>query len=151
MPVTLLPRITVDFERLMKSLLTYPGLAVAPAVDVDSLEDVPLLTFVGGNGRMISNGHPGAGWEWTLFLTLFADGIADGAGLADTIYQVVHGWDPGSYSDDFADFNAGVVPGVGSVSSVEDLSMFDRVGGGTLPDKQIVQFNASFLVRVRPS
>lgn len=145
MPVTLRTRITVDFERLMKTLLTYDGLTVSPAIDVSSFEDIPLLTFVGGNGHMVTNGYPAAGQEWTLFLTLFADGMSDGSGLADTIYQNVHDW------DDIAVPEAGIVPGVGEVSSVEDVSMFDRVGGGTLPDKQIVQYNATFLVRVRPS
>lgn len=139
MPVTLLPRITVNFERLMRSLLAYPGLRVVPTVDVDSLDVMPLLAYVGGNGHMIRNGFPAAGWEWTLFLTLFTDGLADGAGLADTVYQNVHGME------------GQTVAGVGSVSSVEDVAMFDRIGSGSLPDKQIVQFNASFLVRVRPS
>lgn len=134
--VDLLPRITVDFERLMKALLTHPGLTVHPRVDVSSLDKIPLLTYVGGNGHMISNGHPAAGWEWTLFLSLFADSIGGGTGLADTVYQLVHGLEDRT------------VPGVGSVSSVEDVSMFDRVGGASFADKQIIQFNATFTVRV---
>lgn len=138
MTVTLLPRITVDFERLMKALLAYPGLAVVPAVDVDSLDTLPLLTYMGGNGHLITNGYPASGWEWSLFLTLFTDSLADGAGLADTIYQNVHGME------------GQVVAGVGSVSTVEDEAMFDRVGTTALPDKSIVQHNASFTVRVRP-
>lgn len=142
--IVLRDRITVDFEQLMYALLSYPGLTVSPAVDVDSLDQLPLLTYVGGNGHMIRNGYAAAGWEWTLFLSLFAD--FDQAGdIADTIYQNVHDWD-----DDNAP-GAGSVPGVGEVSSVEDVSMFDRVGGGTLPDKRIAQFNATFLVRVRPN
>lgn len=139
MAISLLPRITVDFEKLMFSLLAYPGITVVPRVDVESFDTLPLLSFIGGNGHMIRNGYPGAGWEWNLFLSLFSEGIGDGTGIADTVYQNVHGMEGRS------------VAGVGSVSTVEDVSMFDRVGGATLPDKQIVQFNATFLVRVRPS
>jgi hypothetical protein len=136
--ITLLPRVTVDFELLMKHLLAYPGLSVVPAIDVDSLTELPILAFSGGNGHMISNGFPEAGWEWTLFLTLFTADLEAGGHTADTIYQTVHGMEGQSVVD------------VGSVSSVEDESMFDRIGTTPLPDKQIVQYNASFLVRVRP-
>ncbi len=138
MTVELLPRITVDFEKLMSELLAYPGLEVVPRIDVDSLDSLPLLAFLGLNGHMIRNGYPGAGWEWTLALTLFTDDLSSGGGLADTIYQNVHGMETRSTP-------------TGSVSSVEDVSMFDRVGGATLPDKRVVQYNAAFTVRVRPN
>lgn len=139
MPITFLPRVTVDFERLMAQLLVRDGLTVLPAVDVDSLGTLPLLTFAGGNGHQIRNGY--AGWEWTLFLTLYANGRNQGGDLADTIYQTVHGWDNDQTG----------VPGIGSVTSVEDGSMFDRIGGARLDDKNVVQYAASFLVRVVPN
>lgn len=140
-PPTIRPRITVDFDKLMRRLLDYdPGLTVKPRVDVDSLGHLPLLAFVGANGRMIANGHHELGWEWTLFLTLWTEDLEQGGDLTDTVYQVVHGLE-----------DNGHVAGVGQVVSVEDVGMFDRIGSARLPDKQIVMYSAAFTVRVCPA
>lgn len=134
-------RLTVRFDKLMYELLQMDGLLTLPAVDVDSLDSLPLLTVAGGNGHMIRNGFPGAGWEWTLFLTLYAPNRNDGDDMADTIYQIVHGWE-----DDQT-----LIAGLGYVNGVEDVSMFDRIGGAKFANKQIVQYAAAFTVRVRPA
>jgi hypothetical protein len=139
--LVLKPRVTIDFLYLMIELLDYPGLTVAPDVDVDSMDTLPLLTVSGFNGHAISNGgYQVRGFEWTLSLSLYTDGgLEQAVDLADTVYQIVHGME-----------GAGIV-GVGAVNSVEDGSMFDRVGAASLPDKTIVQQSASFTVRVSPA
>jgi len=136
--LVLRPRITVDVERLMNSALAYPGLRTLPRVDVDSFDHLPLLEFTCGNGHMIRNGYPGAGWEWTLFLTLWAEDLGQGGDLADTVYQNVHRME-----------NV-VVADVGCVTSVEDVAMFDRIGGATVADRNVVQYNATFNLVVVP-
>ena len=139
MSVVLRPRATVDVDNLMAVQLAYPGLLVQPRVEADSLAALPLLTWQCFNGRMIRNAFPAAGSQWTLALTLFVAGMADGNGLADTVYQNVHEMP-----------DADPVPGLGYVDSVEDVSMFDRVGSANLPDKQVVQYSATFTVVVLP-
>lgn len=139
--LVLKPRLTVDFLYLMTALLDYPGLTVAPDVDVDSMDHLPLLTISGFNGHAIGNGgYQARGFEWTLSLSLFTDGgLEQAVDLADTVYQLVHGMEGYGIAD------------VGAVNSVEDSSMFDRIGAASLPDKTIVQQSASFTVRVSPA
>lgn len=138
--LVLKPRLTVDFLYLMTRLLDYPGLTVAPDVDVDSMDALPLLTISGYNGHAISNaGYLGRGFEWTLSLSLFTDGgLEQAVDLADTVYQLVQ------------EMAGKGVENVGAVNSVDDVSMFDRIGAASLPDKTIVQQSASFTVRVTP-
>lgn len=138
MAVTYRPRATVDFELLMSKMLTYEGLTVLPYIDVSGYDSLPLLAFRGLNGRAIDNARAAAGLgsEWDLILTLWTAGM-DG-NLCDTIYQNIH------------DMEGHYIPNVGAVVAVEDIAMFDRVAGVVLPDKRVVQYDASFTVTVEP-
>lgn len=139
MTITLLPRMTVDFELLMANLLAYPGLFVLPRVDADSLDNLPLLTFAGADGVSVGNGPPGSGWRWSLYLSLYVESMEQGGSVADTVYQIVHGMEETGIAD------------VGSVVSVEDVAMFDRIGGADIDDRRVVQYNATFEVIVIPA
>ncbi len=138
MAVAYRPRATVDFELLMSQMLAYDGLTVLPYIDVVGYDQIPLLAFRGLNGRAVGNAKPasGLGSEWDLILTLWTSGM-DGD-LCDTVYQNVH------------DMEGHYIPNVGAVISVEDNAMFDRVAGVVLPDKRVVQYDASFTVLVEP-
>jgi len=133
-----LPRKTVDFELLMSSLLAYDGLTVKPYIDVTGYDALPLLAFRGLNGVGVGNvaAAAGLGSSWDLVLTLWTKGM-DGR-LCDTVYQHVHGL------EGFG------IESVGVVVSVEDVAMFDRVAGVVLPDKQVIQYDATFSVTVEP-
>jgi hypothetical protein len=139
MVFVLRPRVTVDMDALLTAGLAYPGLIVVPRVEMDSLDTTPLLTYQLFNGHQIRNGPIRGGSEWTLALTLFTDNIVDGSRQADTVYQNLH---------DLEDADG--VPGVGYVHSVDDVSMFDRVGSASLPDKRVVQYSATFTLIVHP-
>jgi hypothetical protein len=138
MPLVYRDRVTVDFELLMSKMLAYDGLTVVPYIDVTGYDTLPLLAFRGLNGRGVGNVQParGLGSEWDLILTLWTSGM-NGA-LCDTVYQNVH---------DMAEHG---FAGIGAVVSVEDNAMFDRVAGVVLPDKRVVQYDASFAVTVEP-
>ncbi len=139
MAVIYRPRATVDFELLMSNLLDYDGLTVVPYIDVTGYDSLPLLAFRGLNGHAVGGAKAAAGLasEWDLILTLWTSGM-DGH-LCDTIYQNVH------------DLEGFGVQGNGVVVSVEDNAMFDRVAGVVLPDKRVVQYDASFTVLVEPA
>lgn len=138
MALTLLPRITVDFEALVAALLTYPGLTVIPRLDADSLayNSLPLVTFAGANGAAIS--YIGGATRWDLFLSLYVEGLEQGGDVADTVYQLTHGMSEQG------------IEGLGAVISVDDVAMFDRFQSAEFADKLIVQYNAQFSVTVEP-
>jgi hypothetical protein len=137
--ITLLPRVTVDFEALMAALLTYPGLTVIPRLDADSLayNSLPLITFAGANGAAVS--YVGGATRWDLFLSLYVEGLEQGGDVADTVYQITH---------NMAEHG---IAGVGEVVDVDDVAMFDRFQTAEFADKLIVQYNAQFSVLVQPT
>jgi hypothetical protein len=139
MPLVYRDRVTVDFELLMSKMLAYEGLTVKPYIDVNGYDTLPLLAFRGLNGRGVGNVQQSAGLgsEWDLILTLWTSGM-DGR-LCDTVYQNVH------------DMAEHYIAGVGAVVSVEDNGMFDRVAGVVLPDKNVIQYEASFTLIVEPA
>ncbi|GAB2698371.1 hypothetical protein GCM10027194_35260 [Thalassiella azotivora] len=113
---------------------------MAAAVDVDAVDHLPLILLTPINGAMVSNGNPALGWEWTVAFTVLGSGRADTSDLADELYQAVHG-----LHDDGA-----AVPGVGEVSSVEDVAMPTRTATSTVNAQDLTQFDGTFLIRVRP-
>ena len=139
-----MPRLTVDVEQLLVVMVgeAIDPVPVLPAIDVDfdgpGGPQLPVVLLSPLNGRMVSNGHPALGWEWTVAFTILADGYDAASQLADTLYQSVHMLEGKSW------------PGVGSVATVEDESMPSRTASVVLETQNLTQFDGTFVVRVRP-
>lgn len=132
----------IDAERLVYELLDAgkpEGSTVQPERDLESIENLPLVMFnVYGNGQT-SNG-PGI-WFVTLDLTVVGESIDQAKAVASAIYDLVWSWlsDP---------LNA-VVPDVGWVASVSDISYFSRAAGSAVNVRGASQYDGSFDLELR--
>lgn len=139
-----MPRLTVDVEHLLVALVgeALETVAVLPAIDVDfggpGGPQLPVVLLAPINGRMISNGHPHLGWEWTVAFTVLANGYNAASLLADDLYRAVHMLEGTSLA------------GVGEVATVEDEAMPARTSSVLLDAQNLTQFDGTFVVRVRP-
>lgn len=74
-------------------------------------------------------------WTGTLSVNIFAD-TAIAFSVAQRFYAGIHAWnEPG----------AGVLPGVGGINEIRDLSAFSRIGDAVLMEtKAVVQYTGTF-------
>lgn len=150
-----MPRVTVDVEALLVELLqalfvdevtvrsevdnTYDP--AEPLTDAVLGEDgVPLILVRGITGRMVQNGDYRLGWEWTVGFSIIGAGRDLTADIADALYQAVHGFHE----------HGAAVEGVGWVSSVDDVAMPARTFTQAVHGQDLVAYDATFAVRVRP-
>lgn len=140
-------RMTVDVEQLFTIILrnalgdfasTYgtAEMEVMGQQDVDAFEHVPFVVVDAQNGHMLNG--PGA-WEWQVFISVVAWTRDDAADIADMVYRAMH------ESHD----NSIRIPDVGSVSSVDDVSMPSRTSTTLLPAGDLTQYDGQFMVIVR--
>jgi hypothetical protein len=132
----------IDAELLLRTLLEAgkpEGVTIRPETDLGSIDELPLVLFRWRGDGQISNG-PGL-WAGTLDLTVLATGIDGGFTTARAIYDLVWSWD--------ADPAAAIVTDVGWVSSVQDVSMFDRADGSVVDARGVEQFDGSFALELR--
>lgn len=135
-------RMTVDAEELFTLILRDrlnemhdEEVTVVGQQDVDAAFNLPLVTVRALNGRMLG---PNA-WEWDIFIThidLTRDGAAD---LADMVWRAMH------ESHD----NNTRIPGVGAVTSVEDVNMPSRTSTSITPAGDLTQYDGQFTTIVR--
>lgn len=129
----------IDDERLVFQLLRRdlpPGVMVAAELDVEAWDELPFVTFITA-GDSSGNG-PGL-WECSLTLNIFGEGEAAFA-LAQEVYQAVHSWDmPG----------VAVLPGIGSVEAVADVSKPSRTASVSIGGKNTTQYSAIFRLALR--
>lgn len=129
----------LDTDLVFQTLLTaaLPMVTVLADLDAESYGDIPLVTHTSfasqdANGKSL--------WDVQLTVSLSAD-AADAFTHAKTLYEAVWAWD---------DPTKGIIPGVGGVESVEDISAPSRVGGPVqLNAKTIVQYTGSWRLAVR--
>ena len=140
-------RVTVDPEHLFTLVLrdhlqpyawVFSGqeVQVMSQQDVDAIEHVPFVVVTALNGRML--GGPNA-WEWDVFTSIVGMGRDATADLADMVYVGMH---------QSHDLNARY-PGVGAVTSVEDVSMPSKTSTSLLPAGDLTQYDGQFHVIVR--
>jgi hypothetical protein len=140
-------RMTVDVEELFTKILrdsledvaTVFGVSqieVMGQQGVDSVDHVPFVVVNALNGRML--GGPNA-WEWDVFVSILGPTRDYAADLADMVYVAMH------RSHD----NNTRVPGVGAVTSVDDVNMPSRTSTSLTPAGDLTQYDGSFHVIVR--
>jgi hypothetical protein len=140
----------IDAEKLIYDLLTRDlddGVTVMPAIDVDVMDTLPLVTFHVTVGQAIDNSSPPQGWVVTLNLDVFDDDLDDAKNLSFALYDVVWAWGNG-----FANPPA-LIEDVGGVAhdSVDDNSIFTRVLTVEVESKRVTQYAGSFELTLRPS
>lgn len=142
-------RMTVDVEQLFTLVLraaleetaTTFGTAdmeVMSQQDVDAIQHVPFVVVNAQNGRML--GGPNA-WEWDVFVSILGSSRDEAADIADMAYRAMH------ESHD----NNTRIPGVGAVTSVDDVSMPSRTSTTLTPAGDLTQYDGVFHVIVRKS
>ena len=136
-----MPRVTVDIEWLLVSLLTasLPGVTVAASLDVDSIDTLPMVIVRPVDGQPVSNGPVGFGYHWQVNIAVLATSHVAASDLADTVYQTVHGYEK----------TQARVTGVGYVRAVQDDVLPVRTASVTVADN-ITQFNGQWIFTVRP-
>jgi len=131
----------VDAEQLIYFLLRrdVPAeFAVTSEIDVDSTDNLPLVTFaIGGDGQ--SDNGPGL-WHIVLDINVFGAGRGPAYDSALTVYDAVSAWN---------DSAPAVLPGVGWVHSVNDVSLFSRLASANINGRNVTQYSGSFALAVR--
>lgn len=142
-------RMTVDVEQLFTLVLqdalneatrvhNLEAIEVFGRQDTDAAEHVPFVVVNAHNGRMLNG--PNA-WEWDVFISIVGQTRDDAADIADMVYRAMH------LSHDM---NVRY-PGVGSVTSVDDVSMPSHTSTSLTPAGDLTQFDGTFHVIVRKS
>jgi len=140
-------RMTVDVEQLFTMVLrdaladiaeTFgtADMEVMSQQDFDAIEHVPFVVVNAQNGRML--GGPNA-WEWDVFVSILGSSRDAAADIADMVYRAMH------ESHD----NNVRYPGVGAVTSVDDVSMPSRTSTTLTPAGDLTQYDGTFHVIVR--
>jgi len=140
-------RMTVDVEELFTIILRdalgdiaeaygTAEMSVMSQQDVDAIDHMPLIVVQAANGHMLNG--PNA-WEWDLFVNIAALTRDSAADIADMVYVALH---------TSHDKNTRV-PGVGAVTSVDDVSMPSRTSTSLMPAGDLTQYDGQFRVVVR--
>jgi len=140
-------RMTVDVEELFTKILRIAleniattfgatDMEVMSQQDVDAIGHVPFVVVNALNGHMLNG--PGA-WEWIVNVSILGSSRDEAADIADMVYRAMH------ESHD----NNVTIPGVGSVASVDDLSMPSRTSTTLTPAGDLTQYDGQFTVIVR--
>ena len=140
-------RHTVDVEQLFTMVLRdhlqqYASvfgvleMQVMSQQDVDAIKHVPFVVVSAHNGHMLDG--PNA-WEWDVFVEILGRTRDDAADLSDMVYVGMH---------TSHDRNARY-PGVGAVTSVNDIQMPSKTSTTLTPAGDLTQYNGSFRVIVR--
>jgi hypothetical protein len=128
----------IDHETLIDTLLKrdFPNSTVVPEYDVDLLSEFPILFYLLSGAGQDGNGPT----LWSASLTVYCHGVPDVAfSTSAAVYDAVHAWQ----------FN-GVVPDVGWVTKVTDISLPDRDSSSSIiGDKDVVQYAASYALKLR--
>jgi hypothetical protein len=140
-------RMTVDAEELFTKVLRLAladyasiygvtDMQVMGQQDVDAIEHVPFVVVRALDGRMLNG--PGA-WEWDIFISIVGESRDSAADIADMVYRAMH------ESHD----NNVRIPGVGAVTSVDDVSMPSRTSTTLTPAGDLTQYDGQFHAIVR--
>lgn len=114
------------------------GTRITPETDTEVLGELPLWQYhLIGDGQ-VSNG-PGL-YTVTLDLSVFAEGLDAARAQARVAYDIVHAWENPAVS---------IVPDVGWVSSVDDVSLFSLQGTPEITGRQVSQYAGSFDLALR--
>lgn len=130
----------LDTELLLYTLLSTPdpGVPIQPETDSDSPGALPLVQYDLSGSGATGNG-PGL-YQVTLDLNVFAYGRDEARRIALALYARVHSWEqPGQ----------GIVPGLGWVQTVADISYPSSVGTPDMTAHNLVQYAGSWSIQLR--
>lgn len=131
----------IDADLLVYTLLAASapeGVRVTPETDTEVLGDLPLWQFnLIGEGQ-VDNG-PGL-YSYTLDVSVFAEGLDVTRVQARLAYDLVHRWENPATA---------IVPGVGWVSDIRDVSIFSLQGTPQITGRQVSQYAGSFDLALR--
>lgn len=130
----------LNIEELAYRLLKrdIPGVAILPELDVDTIEELPAITFAVTGGEQINadGGKPSA-WACHLSLNVFDVSMDAAFKVASRAYDAVWAWDDPWAGLAIADF--------GWMDEISDASIFTRIGGDSDIDAHgITQFAGEF-------
>jgi hypothetical protein len=131
----------LDIEQLLFTLLVRDqptGLKWQQNVDVESIDNFPLGTYDYHGFGQDANGD--GLWSVILDLNLLLDDPATAFSTVSAVNDSVHLW---------ADNQTGIVPSVGHVQSVKDLSIFSPANDPTIPGRLVMQYAGSFTLGLR--
>lgn len=125
----------LDNDGLFNTLLSaiaIEGENVGAELDEGSYAGIPYISHFSTAAQDLNG--PG-GWAGTLTVNIFVD-AADGFAVARRFYAGIHAWnEPG----------VGVIPGIGGITEIGDISAFSRIGGVVqMEAKSVVQYTGSF-------
>jgi hypothetical protein len=140
-------RMTVDAEELFTKVVRTKlegyaevfgtaDMEVMGQQDVDSFQHIPFVVLRADGGRMLNG--PGA-WEWEIYVSIVANSRDDAADISDMVYRAMHE----SHDENVR------IPGVGAVTSVDDVSMPSRTSTTLTPAGDLTQYDGHFHVIVR--
>lgn len=134
-------RYTVPIMELMTKLLIIrfpaPQFEVLPSADVDGVNELPLLVLDCHDGHMV--GGRSLAWEWQVTVSLLTLQETDAEELSDQLYGYMH---------ELHD-NGAAIPGVGMISSVDDVFMPARRATTKLAAGDLTQYDGTWSVIVR--
>lgn len=127
----------LDDEKLVYELLkpgcAALGLSLVSVQDNNVTAKLPALFFFTSGSGQQANG-PDL-YTVVVDLHLAAVSLDEAKQLKGQVYDLVHSWEQ---------YLVGVVPGVGSVESVTDISLFSRQPSSDVGAKAVVQYDGTF-------
>ena len=140
-------RMTVDAEQLfvlviqdalnqISQVYQLDHVEVFGSQDVDAVDHVPFVVVNALNGRMLNG--PNA-WEWDIPISIVGQTRDSAADIADMVYRAMH------LSHDL---NVRY-PGVGAVTSVDDVAMPSHTSTSLTPAGDLTQYDGTFHAIVR--
>ncbi len=131
----------LDIEQLLFTLLERDkpsGATVQLNADTAAVNEFPFVTYdYHGFGQNVN----GDGlWHCVLDLNVFLDDATATFSTISAFNDAVHAW---------GDLQTGVVPTVGHVQTVTDLSIFSPVDDPVIQGRTVMQYAGSFTLQLR--
>lgn len=130
----------IDAETLLYTLLGRDkplGTQLSENVDQYSIEEFPFINYSVAGLTQNANGDG----LWSVFLDLNVfDDEGNAFSVASSLYDSIHLWDTA---------NDGIVPGVGWVAQVTDISAFSQVDNPLIQGRTVTQYAGSFALLLR--
>jgi hypothetical protein len=124
-------------------------LAVAPTIDVKTIEQYPFLAFNSTGGQGLTNGGstmPQA-WAWDVDVNIFHTDYDELRVIAGHVYDLVHSWEQDPWADE-SGVIPGLIPGLGHATAVTDRSLFSRINAADVGGHTVTQVLGSFSMQL---
>lgn len=133
----------MDIEKLLYTILSaaVPGALVAPSADTETVGKLPAVLYAATSGGRVPNGARGLGESWTVAVSVLAGSMGAAKTTGRAVSDALHSaWESGA-----------AVPGSGSVSYLDETSLFRRAPQTETNAQNVHQANAVFALVIRPA